>query len=48
MSPEYPNLKSDLWNIGILTFILLTGEYPYTGKRQKQIKLKMISKNMNC
>ena len=35
--------KSDIWCIGILTYVLLCGRVPFNGSSHKEILMKIIS-----
>lgn len=49
-SPEEINNKSvdkftDMWNIGVILYIILTGNYPFNGNSISEIKEKILSRN---
>ena len=52
MAPEvikgcYTN-KSDLWSIGVLTYVLLVGKMPFSGKNDKELLEQIVNfKNFN-
>jgi calcium-dependent protein kinase len=34
--------KADLWSVGVIMYILLSGHYPFAGSTEKQIFMKII------
>jgi calcium-dependent protein kinase len=34
--------KADLWSCGVIMFILLSGQYPFTGENEKQLLHKIM------
>ena len=47
MAPEVVNrsvaysMKCDLWSVGVVTFVLLTGEFPFAGQSETQIQKRI-------
>ena len=37
----------DIWSIGVITFILLTGDAPFKGSNQTQIRRQIREKDLN-
>jgi serine/threonine-protein kinase ULK/ATG1 len=46
MAPEIMNrkpytYKADIWGIGVLIFLLMTGNYPFYAKAKPQLQMKL-------
>ena len=47
MAPEiwkkvsYIGEKADIWSLGVLLYYMLSGEFPFTGKSDKELKHKI-------
>lgn len=39
---EYNGILSDIWTLGILLYILLTGHFPFAGKDDNEIFKKIL------
>ena len=36
----------DLWSLGILTYVLITGEFPFLGETTKEVLIEILNKRM--
>jgi len=34
----YSSTKSDIWSLGVILFVLVTGQPPFKGRRNKEIE----------
>lgn len=41
------NEKVDVWSIGVITYMLLTGRNPYPGKTKQEVKSMIVNTEIN-
>ena len=41
------NKQCDIWSCGVIMYVLLSGEFPFFGKTEEQIKKKILSGKFN-